>query len=238
MSTLALVVWNPQFFDMQQSGAYWVGAIVGAVSVMGLGAFGLFSIVMAFVKKTALWITLASITLVVGLGLAAVGAYFGIQEVKKANLPKPMIASDGSAQVTVPGSWGVMKELNAEAKIACGNRFSEHYCMLMEEEAPGMTQEDYAKALREVLQKDLNAPGEIELKSFTTTGGLDGVTFDIAGKADGVRITFHLAVFPPREIGGKTVIQRLHQWTLSNRFASSKPQFVNVAKSYAVMPAQ
>jgi hypothetical protein len=149
--------------------------------------------------------------------------------------PKTITATDGSCQITVPGLWSQVTDLNEESILQASYPLQEMYVMVFKEGrsdfADDFTIDDYV----ELLQKD--APTRIPDAQFTpatssTINALDAREFEMSGTADKVKAKFIYAV-----VASKDNFYQVISWTLPSQYTTNKTELLSVLHSFKATDA-
>jgi hypothetical protein len=147
------------------------------------------------------------------IAILALGACTKIEDAVS-GAPQQLRSSDGSLEITVPGSWKVDK-LNDQATIQAANRMAELYVIVLSEpkdDFADMTLQKYSEATRSQQLKSMKSGAE-EGPTARTLNGLPAIEYVLRGSVDGANVVMkHVAVDGTK---------RFHQvlvWTLKSKW--------------------
>jgi len=158
------------------------------------------------------------------------------KEVAKTQTPQTLTAADGSCQITVPGDWKTLPELNAEATLQAGNLFGERYIVVIRE-----GKEDYGK------KADLNFFTNLVRDNFkqmaaepvlsepvsVNINGYAAQQFEAGGEVDNIKVKYLYAT-----VETPANFYQIITWTLSSRYVENKPIFSEVINSFKELDGQ
>lgn len=207
--------------------------VFSIVLLLGVSVFFIVALVKAFSKKTTGWIVTAVLTGLVGLGMVVVaiaGVVVGVSRTasESAKLNQVLKTKNGGFQVTVPGSWKPLPDLNPSAEIVAGNMAREQYLMIFVEpdESIAIDLSRLLEATAERMAAKLSDSSVGEATSLTIDGH-PALRCRITGKRDGIDLAYlHTCLKRDGQI-----IQ-LICWTLARREAGAFPIYEQVTATF------
>jgi hypothetical protein len=191
-------------------------------------------------RRTGLWIALAAVTAVL-VGLAMWGVIAdnrahpvvssggsGADPVSLGDT-KVVTASDKKSQLTVPASWrdiGSSLKID-EASIQLGEPRREQYLAVASIE---MTDFESFTAFADASIDSMTGAidgAQVGPRSQINVGGLNGVRYEIAGTAAGIKAVFWYTL-----IEGKRGFYQVIAWTLPSHKAEAEPVILKVIDSF------
>lgn len=209
-----------------------IGGIIGALFCLGISVFALVAIILAFVKRTTIWIVLACSTVFFALaGMVTTGVFVFREAQKKAKLTstvKRITSDDGWVSLEVPGNWDKIPNLNSGATVQFGNTLAEEYLTIFSDPRSDFrgTLQEFARLTTQRMHDNLEN-ASLGTPERLTINGFPAQKVRLEGTTSGVQITYlHTSVETPDGF------HQIVQWTLPSKESQALPIFEKVAASF------
>ncbi len=143
------------------------------------------------------------------------------------NEARTLQSKDGAVQVMAPAGWIDVNDLNGDAIIQIGNGVKDVYAIVISDDKG--TFEDF-DAFDEVAvtatRTNLNDTSKIKPKELTING-LAARQYELTGTVNGLSISYLYTT-----INGTRGYYQIMLWTLKDRYAANKPDFLSITESF------
>lgn len=214
---------------------YMFGAILGVLLVLGMIGMGVLSIIMAFVRKTKGWITMAIIFSVLGIAGIIAGvafaAYGFTKVIAEQGKSKTVVTNEGWVRLTIPGSWRELPEFKGDGSLTVGNIFSNEFALVISERKDDIngTLDDFAKLATDGIRSKLEAGADVGPIEKAVAGKFAARRCRLAGTTDDLQIVYlHYSIETPEGF------HQLLMWTIPSKERLARPLFEGVAASFEV----
>jgi hypothetical protein len=152
------------------------------------------------------------------------------REVEKTQQPKIFISTDGSCQITTPGSWSKETTLNDQATLQASNRLSEQYVVIIRE-----NRLDFGKmanlsmvtnAIQDNLKKTLTNP-VLTTPVNVNINGYPAQQFEASGEYQNIKAKYLYGVVETPQN-----YYQIITWSLASRFDENRPRLLEVINSF------
>lgn len=149
---------------------------------------------------------------------------------EKTQEPQIFTSTDGTCQVTVPGSWRKETDLNREATLQASNRLSEQYVVIIRE-----SRQDFGNAvnlpmvtnvIRDNLKKTLTNAVFTESLNVSING-YPAQEFEAAGEFENIKAKYLYGVVETPQN-----YYQIITWSLASRFDENRPRLLEVINSF------
>ena len=152
------------------------------------------------------------------------------KQIEQAQKPQTIVCTDGKCQLTVPGSWSVQKDLNAEANFQAGNPLAEQYAIIISEakvDFPPKTNLDgYTEIIKQTATETTVDPVFSEVKTIVVNG-YPARQFELSGAVDDIKANWIYTL-----IEGEKNYHQVLMWTLDTRYKANKPVFLETLNTF------
>lgn len=152
------------------------------------------------------------------------------KQIEQAQKPQTIVCTDGKCQLTVPGSWSVQKDLNAEANFQAANPLAEQYAIIISEakdDFPPMTNLDgYTEIIKQNARETMVDPVFSEVKTIVVNG-YPARQFELSGAVDDIKANWIYTLFE-----GEKNYHQVIMWTLDTRYKANKPIFLETLNTF------
>ncbi len=229
---------------MEPSTAYQAGEAFGRYAVMAIiafaflggGGFFIFAVIKAFTRKTGGWIAAAVVSGILALagflgviGLVGNAVSKGMQSAKATGERKKRVTgSDGAYQISVPGRWKEMPEINAEAGIITGDMVREQYVMIIRNPKTDFTGDlmEFDTLVGESLLANLSASA-ISGQTSRVVAGYPARQSRITGSADNIGLVYLMF-----SVETADAFYQILCWTLPSRELTALPVFQEIIETF------
>lgn len=142
---------------------------------------------------------------------------------------KVFTSTDGRSQVTAPGDWRKMPDLNDNAELEIGASFSEKYLVVLtesDEDSADYALEEYATTIRDNFTVDLGN-AIVSQPTTMTINGLSAIQYEIRGTIDETEIVYWITA-----IQGETNLFQVVAWTLAEEADANGDEIQQVIASF------
>ena len=153
------------------------------------------------------------------------------KEVEKTQSPQVLTSTDGTCQITVPGSWSSETDLNPEAVLQASNRLQEEYIVIIRE-----SKADFGKkanldfvtgVIHDQLQKSLSSDAVLSEATTSSVGNYSARQFEASGEVQNIKVKYLYTVVETPES-----YYQLITWSLVSKFDANRPQLLEVVNSF------
>jgi hypothetical protein len=142
---------------------------------------------------------------------------------------KVITATDGQSQLTVPGTWNTLRDLNDKAELQTGNPVRDQYTIVLTEskaDFSGIDLDGYTELVLDGMRQNmegasLSSPREL------TIGGRPALQHEVRGTVDKTNVVFWVTTVE----GTKNYYQVL-AWTLASKADDNRSLFEKVITSF------
>jgi hypothetical protein len=148
-----------------------------------------------------------------------------------AGKPRVLKSADGTSQLTVPGGWKPVFDLNKEADVQAADKSRNLFVTVFKEDQPGNNLEMLAYYAGEQIRVKLQ--NGVASKSYPTTiSGNQAFKFDASGTLNGEKFKFLGAVVKANQNYFKIIT-----WTSEAKYESYKSELLGVIESFIENPS-
>jgi len=214
---------------------YFAGMIGGALLVLGVIAFGVFSFIMALMRRTKGWIICTIVFALLGFGAFIVGIVAGVKGLQKAQAsaaqPKTKVSSDGWISLRVPGNWKDLPNINNAGTIKAGNLIREEYCIALSDEKTDLigNLDDFHELVLDSIRERLTGCVTGPPQSLVING-FPARRVRVSGRSGAISVLYHHTAIETPE-----GFHQLVMWTLPSKEKFAWPVFDRTAASFAVV---
>lgn len=155
---------------------------------------------------------------------------------EQAKQPRIFNATDGSCQLTAPGTWSEQKDLNPKAVIQAASLRDEQYLLVLPENKMDFgnkfTIDQFANLMVETYKDKTGSEAPIEGATFfpvmtAVVNGLPARRFEIAGTVKGIKAHFIITL-----VEGKKNFYQIMTWTLASKYEQNKNVLIQASDSF------
>jgi len=157
------------------------------------------------------------------------------KEVAKTQAPQTLTGSDGSCQITVPGTWRTQSNLNNEATIQAGNLIGELYIVVLRESKADFGKKGNLDFFTNLVRDNFKQTAEEAVLSEplpVTINGYQARQFETSGEVENIKAKYLYAT-----VETEKNYYQIITWTLASRYADNKAQLSEVINSFKEIDA-
>jgi hypothetical protein len=143
--------------------------------------------------------------------------------------PTAITADDGKSQVTVPGTWQKLSNLNDEADLQAGYPRQEQYLIVLTESKVDLVDIDleaYAELILQKLTHNLQSPQISEPRNLTINGR-PAIQYEVRGIVKNLNVVYWLT-----SVEGAKHFHQVLAWTLASKVEANQPVLREVIESF------
>ncbi|MFL5801292.1 MAG: hypothetical protein ACJ8CR_06075 [Roseiflexaceae bacterium] len=143
--------------------------------------------------------------------------------------PTAITADDGKSQVTVPGTWQKLSNLNDEADLQAGYPRQEQYLIVLTESKVDLVDIDleaYAELILQKLTSSLQSPQISEPRNLTINGR-PAIQYEVRGIVKNLNVVYWLT-----SVEGAKHFHQVLAWTLASKVETNQPVLREVIESF------
>jgi hypothetical protein len=174
------------------------------------------------------------------IALIAVGSLFvlgfcvivviGVLTLLGGRVDAPLRSDDGSIQVTAPGTWKQIPDLNDQADLQVGYARQEQYLIVLTENQVDLVDIDleaYSDMVLEQMPSVIES-SETSAARIMQINGRPAIQYEISGTVDNIKVVYWLT-----SVEGEKNFHQILAWTLDSKAETNRPIMLKVIESFA-----
>lgn len=173
---------------------------------------------------------IAPVGMIVGLVLVLAGGFFVAQNLNldsSSKDSKTFVSALGNSELTVPGSWELMTDLNDDAEIQVGHSNKVCYAIVISDNAEDL---ESFEAYQEIVVKNFTENMKdlvIESPVADTINGLIASRVKIYATMNGLNIIYLMTL-----VKSETQFFQILTWTVKSRYEKNESELLAVTRSF------
>ena len=143
--------------------------------------------------------------------------------------PTMITSDDNTSQVTVPGTWQKLSNLNDVADLQAGYPRQEQYLIVITESKADMVDMDleaYTRIILQKLTKNVQSP-EVSAPRNLIINGRSAIQYEVRGIVKNLKVAYWLT-----SVDGAKHFHQVLAWTLVSKVEENRPILQGVVESF------